>query len=51
MSVDDCLAIPEVAKYLRVSVSTVYELLRAGAHRAQRKRNNWHLVCLARGHL
>jgi excisionase family DNA binding protein len=30
MSLDDSMAVPEVAKYLRVSVSTVYELLRAG---------------------
>jgi len=30
MSADDCMAVPEVAKYLRISVSTVYELLRAG---------------------
>ena len=30
MSLDDSLAVPEVAKYLRVSVSTIYELLRAG---------------------
>jgi excisionase family DNA binding protein len=30
MSLDGSMAVPEVAKYLRVSVSTVYELLRAG---------------------
>jgi excisionase family DNA binding protein len=30
MSLDDSIAVPEVAKYLRVSVSTVYELLQAG---------------------
>ena len=29
-SLDDRMGVPEAAKYLRVSVSTVYELLRAG---------------------
>ena len=30
MSLDDCLAVPEISEYLRVAVSTAHELLRAG---------------------
>jgi hypothetical protein len=52
MSVEDCMAVPEIAKYLRVSVSTVYELLPAGAQWRQTQRE--HLApgrSRARGHL
>jgi hypothetical protein len=38
MSLDDSMAVPEVAKYLRVSVSTVYELLRAGGSSGSEQR-------------
>jgi excisionase family DNA binding protein len=44
MSLDDSLAVPEVAKYLRVSASTIYELLRAGeliGVRAKGTRRTW----------